>query len=75
MNPTATAEAPSPISTTRAGVSHVWSRTLIPTLKEPPSDAESPSHQLLARGGYIRRVGAGMYTYLPLAWRVLRKVS
>jgi prolyl-tRNA synthetase len=56
-------------------VIHTWSRTLIPTAKEPPSDAESPSHQLLARGGYIRRVGAGMYTYLPLAWRVIGKVA
>ncbi len=65
----------SPISTTRAGVIHTWSRTLIPTAKEPPSDAESPSHMLLARGGYIRRVGAGMYSYLPLAWRVIQKVS
>jgi len=65
----------SPISTTRAGVAHPWSRTLIPTAKEAPSDAESPSHQLLARGGYIRRVGAGIYDYLPLAWRVLKKIS
>lgn len=75
MNSSATASAQSPISTSRSGVIHSWSRTLIPTAKEPPSDAESPSHQLLARGGYIRRVGAGMYSYLPLAWRVIQKVS
>ncbi|TVQ33682.1 MAG: proline--tRNA ligase [Phycisphaeraceae bacterium] len=54
---------------------HRWSRTLIPTTREAPSDAESAGHQLLVRAGYIRRVGAGMYNYLPLAWRVLRKVS
>jgi len=65
----------SPIATTRRGVIQSWSRTLIPTMKEPPTDAESPSHQLLARGGYIRRVTAGVYDYLPLAWRVLTKVS
>jgi len=66
---------PSPITTIRRGTIQSWSRTLIPTAKEPPSDAESPSHQLLARGGYIRRVTAGVYDYLPLAWRVLTKVS
>lgn len=52
-----------------------WSRTLIPTAKEPPADAEAPSHKLLVRAGYIRRVTAGVYEYLPLGWRVLRKVS
>ena len=63
------------ISTVRAGVVHAWSRTLIPTMKEPPSDAESPSHQLLSRAGFIRRVTAGVYDYLPLAWRTLTKIS
>jgi len=52
-----------------------WRRTLIPTTKEAPSDAEAPSHRLLVRGGYIRRVGAGIYNYLPLAWRVLGKLN
>jgi len=63
------------ISSTRRGVVQTWSRTLIPTAKEPPADAESISHQLLSRAGYIRRVAAGVYDYLPLAWRVLRKIS
>ncbi|MDX2115368.1 MAG: proline--tRNA ligase [Planctomycetota bacterium] len=63
------------ISTVNRGTIQRWSRTLIPTSKEAPSDAESPSHRLLARGGYIRRVAAGVYDYLPLAWRVLKKVE
>ncbi len=66
---------PSPISNTRRGVIHLWSRTLIPTTKDAPGDSESPSHKLLARGGYIRRLTAGVYDYLPLATRVLRKIS
>ncbi len=52
-----------------------WSRTLIPTSKQAPGDAEAPSHILLARGGFIRRVAAGVYDYLPLAWRTLRKIE
>ncbi|MEO1129958.1 MAG: proline--tRNA ligase, partial [Planctomycetota bacterium] len=63
------------ISTVRRGEIQSWTRTLIPTAKEAPADAEAPSHKLLARAGYIRRVGAGIYDYLPLAHRVLRKVS
>mgnify|MGYP006272526905 CR=1 FL=1 len=59
----------------RSGCVHLWSRTLIPTAKQPPADAESPSHKLLARGGFIRRVAAGVYDYLPLGYRVLRKIS
>ncbi len=58
----------------RAAV-HIWSRTLIPTSKEAPSDAEAPGHKLLVRGGFIRRVGSGIYDYLPLGWRVLQKVT
>ncbi|MBL8746387.1 MAG: proline--tRNA ligase [Phycisphaerae bacterium] len=65
----------SPISNSRRGVIHTWSRTLIPTTKDAPGDAESPSHRLLARAGYIRRLTAGVYDYLPLATRVLRKIS
>lgn len=53
----------------------LFSRALIPTLKEAPGDATSASHVLLMRAGYIRRVGAGMYDYLPLGLRVLRKVE
>ena len=57
------------------GCIHRWSRTLIPTSKDAPADAEAPSHRLLVRAGFIRRVGAGIYDYLPLGWRVIRKVS
>ena len=52
-----------------------WSQTLIPTMKEVPSDAEIPSHQLMLRAGLIRQVMAGAYTYLPLGWRAVRKVE
>jgi len=52
-----------------------FTRALIPTLKEAPQDATSASHALLLRGGYIRRVGAGIYDFLPLGLRVLRKVE
>ncbi|MFC4778865.1 proline--tRNA ligase [Paenibacillus sp. GCM10023252] len=48
---------------------------LAPTLREAPSDAEAISHQLLLRGGFIRQLAAGIYTYLPLGLRVLRKVE
>ena len=50
-------------------------RMLIPTMKEVPSDAEAVSHQLMLRGGYIKQISAGMYTYLPLANRVLQKIE
>ncbi len=63
------------ISTARRGVSHRWTRTLIPTTREAPNDAEVPSHVLLHRAGFIRQVGAGIYDYLPLAWRVLQRIS
>src|SRR6478672_2624818 len=52
-----------------------FTRALIPTIKEAPADATNASHVLLTRGGYIRRVGAGMYDYLPLGFRVLKKVE
>ena len=45
------------------------------TLREDPAEAEIPSHKLLLRAGYIRRIGSGIYAYLPLMWRVLQKVS
>jgi prolyl-tRNA synthetase len=63
------------VSSRRLGVVQTWSRTLIPTTREAPKDAEVPSHVLLHRAGYIRPVGAGIYDYLPLAKRVLDKVS
>ena len=52
-----------------------WSQLLIPTLKETPQDAEIISHQLMLRAGLIRRLGSGLYTYLPLGYRALRKVE
>jgi prolyl-tRNA synthetase len=52
-----------------------WSRTLIPTLKEIPQEAEIPSHRLLLRAGLIRRLAGGLYTFLPLGLRALRKVE
>jgi prolyl-tRNA synthetase len=45
------------------------------TLREDPAEAEISSHKLLLRAGYIRRVGSGIYAYLPLMWRVLQKIS
>jgi prolyl-tRNA synthetase len=53
----------------------LFSRALIPTTKEAPADATNASHVLLSRAGYIRRVGAGFYDFLPLGFRVLRKVE
>jgi prolyl-tRNA synthetase len=52
-----------------------YSESLIPTLRETPSDAEVTSHQLMLRAGYIRKVAAGIYTYLPLGFKVLKKVE
>lgn len=51
------------------------SQLLISTLREDPSDAEVPSHKLLARAGYIIKVVAGIYTYSPLMWRVVKKFA
>lgn len=51
------------------------SQMLFLTLREDPAEAEIPSHKLLLRAGYIRRIGSGIYAYLPLMWRVLQKVS
>jgi prolyl-tRNA synthetase len=51
------------------------SQMLFVTLREEPAEAEIRSHKLLLRAGYIRRIGSGVYAYLPLMWRVLRKVS
>lgn len=48
---------------------------LFVTLRENPAEAEIPSHKLLLRAGYIRRIASGFYAYLPLMWRVLKKVS
>jgi prolyl-tRNA synthetase len=53
----------------------LWSRYFIPTLKESPSDAEIASHKLLIRAGLVRKLGGGLYTFLPLGLRVMQKVS
>jgi prolyl-tRNA synthetase len=50
------------------------SKTHVPTLKEAPAEAEVPSHILMVRGGYLRKVAAGVYSFLPLGWRVVRKI-
>lgn len=52
-----------------------WSKSLIPTLKEDPADAEVVSHKLLVRAGYIRQVSRGVYDYFPLALKVIRKIE
>ena len=51
------------------------SRLMLVTLRDDPAEAEIASHKLLLRAGYIRRIGSGIYAYLPLLWRVLQKVS
>ena len=52
-----------------------WSQTLIPTLKETPAEAEITSHKLLLRAGLVRKLSGGLYTFLPLGLRALRKVE
>src|SRR5512140_714348 len=52
-----------------------WSQTLIPTLKETPAEAEITSHKLLLRAGLVRKLTGGLYTFLPLGLRALRKVE
>ena len=51
------------------------SQSFIPTLKDAPADAEALSHKLMVRAGLIRQVGAGLWSYLPAGWRVVRKVE
>jgi prolyl-tRNA synthetase len=51
------------------------SQLFLPTLREDPADAEAVSHKLLVRGGFIRQVSAGLWTYLPLGWTIHRKVE
>ena len=52
-----------------------WTQALIPTLKETPAEAEIVSHKLLLRAGLIRKLAGGLYTFMPLGLRVLRKVE
>ena len=51
-----------------------WSKLFIPTLREAPSDAEVASHKFLLRAGYVRQLGAGIYSYLPLGRRSVNKI-
>jgi prolyl-tRNA synthetase len=51
------------------------SQLFLPTLRDDPADAEAVSHKLLVRGGFVRQVSAGLWTYLPLGWRIHRKVE
>ncbi|MEZ4367073.1 MAG: proline--tRNA ligase, partial [Kofleriaceae bacterium] len=52
-----------------------YSHAFIPTLKESPADAQVASHVYLVRGGFIRRVAAGVYNFLPLGWKVVKKIE
>jgi prolyl-tRNA synthetase len=54
---------------------HRWSKLFIPTLREAPADAEVASHKFLLRAGYIRQVGAGIYSYLLLGQRSINKIQ
>jgi prolyl-tRNA synthetase len=51
------------------------SQLFLPTLRDPPADAEAISHKLLVRGGFIRQVSAGLWTFMPLGWRVHRRIE
>ena len=51
------------------------SNMFAPTLREVPADAEIISHKLMLRAGMIRKTASGVYTYLPLAWRSIRKIE
>src|SRR6266542_4333314 len=51
------------------------SQLFLPTLRDDPANAEAASHKLLVRGGYIRQVSAGVWTFLPLGWRVHEKIA
>ena len=51
------------------------SRLFLRTLRDDPADAEVPSHRLLVRGGYVRRVAPGIYSWLPLGLKVLAQVE
>src|SRR4051794_26084387 len=51
------------------------SQLFLPTLRDDPADAEAVSHKLLVRGGFVRQVSAGLWTFMPLGWRAHRKVE
>ena len=52
-----------------------WSKTLIPTLRDDPGEAEIPSHKLMLRAGLLRKLSSGLYTFLPLGFKALKKVE
>ncbi|MBK27695.1 MAG: proline--tRNA ligase, partial [Verrucomicrobiales bacterium] len=52
-----------------------WSQTFIPTMKESPAEAEIISHKLLLRAGLVRKLTGGLYTFLPVGLRALKKVE
>ena len=51
------------------------SKLFLPTLREDPADAEAVSHRLLVRGGFVRQLAAGVWSFAPLGWRVHRKIE
>ena len=53
----------------------LFSKMLIPTLRETPSDAEAISHKLMLRAGFVRQLAAGLYIFLPLGWRVMNRIN
>ena len=59
----------------RGGIVVRQSKTFIPTTREVPSSAEATSHKLLIKAGMVKQVSAGVYTYLPLATRVIQKIE
>ena len=52
-----------------------FSKLYAPTLKESPADSDIRSYELLIRGGFIRKISSGVYSYLPLGWRVIQKIE
>ena len=54
---------------------HRWSQLFIPTLREAPADAEVASHKFLIRSGYIRQLGAGIYSYLFMGQRAVQRIT
>src|SRR5688500_5540522 len=67
--------APLRPSCSRAGHMKYWSQTFLPTLKESPADAELASHKLLLRAGLVRKLGGGLYTFMPAGLKVMQKIS
>src|ERR1700745_3277055 len=51
------------------------SQLFLPTLRDAPADAEAASHKLLVRGGFLRQMGAGLWSFMPLGWRVHQRIE